>query len=230
MISLFRGYNVCLCPSRRRQFFQGAKVPYHRRYTAFQFMTWTYIRWCSGFTNSPHGINFTSVGKQVPCDASRGPRFQEAEKFPAKVWWCSGASCTLRKSREARQLQGWSLEKFEVFKWERNTFSLTYRAKFPQIWSPAGKLTTRDVIFQLSFVQPSLKPVKAGTFSFFQFKNLIVAQYSCKGNNTHVSVSIEFPGYGVKCILFVGDVLFSSTQLRTLIYDHQIFSNAEKSW
>ena len=91
---------------RRRQFFQGAKVPYHRRYTAFQFMTWTYIRWCSGFTNSPHGINFTSVGKQVPCDASRGPRFQEAEKFPAKVWWCSGASCTLRKSREARQLQG----------------------------------------------------------------------------------------------------------------------------
>lgn len=133
-------------------------------------------------------------------------------------------------TRGATTSRSRSLEKFEVFKWERNTFSLTYRAKFPQIWSPAGKLTTRDVIFQLSFVQPSLKPVKAGTFSFFQFKNLIVAQYSCKGNNTHVSISIEFPGYGVKCILFVGDVLFSSTQLRTLIYDHQILSNAEKSW
>ena len=133
-------------------------------------------------------------------------------------------------TRGATTSRSRSLEKFEVFKWERNTFSLTYRAKFPQIWSPAGKLTTRDVIFQLGFVQPSLKPVKVGTFSFFQFKNLIVAQCSCKGNNTHVSISIEFPGYGVKCILFVGDVLFSSTQLRTLIYDHQRFSNAEKSW
>lgn len=64
-------------------------------------------------------------------------------------------------TRGATTSRSRSLEKFEVFKWERNTFSLTYRAKFPQIWSPVGKLTTRDVIFQLSFVQPSLKPVKA---------------------------------------------------------------------
>ena len=131
MISLFRGYNVCLCPSRRKQFFQGAKVPYHRRYTAFQFMTWTYIRWCSGFTNSPHGINFTSVGKQIPCDASRGPRFQEAEKFPAKVWWCPGASCTLWKSREARQLQGHDRLKSSEFLSEKEIRFSDVQSKIP---------------------------------------------------------------------------------------------------